>query len=75
MRKSLPRWIEPSGRSQVSVAMNWAVPWMSNYQTFQVFDEAVPYRDLIRVIEIADHAGFDDGRVIPARAAESRPIP
>lgn len=38
---------------------------------FQLHVDGTSYRDVIRAIEIADHAGFDAPRLIPARAAES----
>lgn len=47
------------------------VPMFEGLSVFQLHADGASYRDVIRAIEVADHAGFDEPRLIPARAAES----
>lgn len=46
-------------------------PVFEGVHGFQLYAQGVAYRDVIRAFEVADHAGFDEPSLIPARAAES----
>lgn len=66
----------PRDRRQWTALEGWFArardaPWLDGITTFRVVASGVPYRDVIRTIEIADHAGFEDARLVPPQAAES----